>query len=154
MSKRYDIKTEIKNLPYNIKNIIGWVPILWNNFDWAGDHFLLEIIEHKLKTMKNYFENDTIICDEEAKQIVEQISSCIDACGHLITTDFESELLDKHYDKYPKSLEKFFESPNIPMSDEERKDFDQMTKSIDEKTQLYQHQLFDTMRDKCSWWWD
>jgi len=40
------------------------------------------------------------------------------------------------------------------LSEEERKDFLDMRKIIEEKELEYNHQLFDTMRDYHDQWWD
>ena len=47
----------MKNFFWNIKRIVKWLPILWNNFDWDGE-FLFEIMAIKLKFMEDHFYND------------------------------------------------------------------------------------------------
>lgn len=159
MSQHYDLITEIKNLPFNIKNIFDWSKVLWNNFDWSGD-FLLEIIEYKLKRMKQYMEVDTFVCKESAKEDIDQINSCLEACRNLISNDFESDLAIKHYDKYPIKYERYVDEKGLRhtvwknMGEQEKIEFDEMTKLIDEYQEKYKHQLFDTLREKYNWWGD
>jgi len=159
MSQRYDFVQEIKNLPFNIKNILGWLKVLWNNFDWSGD-FLLEIIEYKLQRMKRYMEVDTFVCEESAQEDIDQINSCLEACKNLISNDYETDLAVKHFDKYPvvwlhKADENGHEYTTMQsMGEQEKIEFDEMTKLIDEYQEKYKHQLFDTLREKYGWWGD
>ncbi len=154
MSQKYDIITEIKNLPFNIKNIFQWSKILWNNFDWSGD-FLLEIMEYKIQRMKNYMQKDTVICKEDADKEIKEMNACLDALGHLISKDFEISLIDKFHEKYPYGdLEKYFLHINDPWSDEKKKDFDKMHKEIEMLNKKYKSQLFDMLKNKYDWWGD
>jgi hypothetical protein len=153
MSKRYDVITEIKNLPFNIKNILGWSKVLWNNFDWSGV-FLLEIIEYKLKRMKKYMQEDTVIIEENANKDVAEMNICLDALNHLISNDYEHELIEKFYEKYPQDLENWIKYVNNTWSKEKRKDFDEMHKKIDILNKKYKDQLFDMLKEKCDWWGD
>jgi hypothetical protein len=153
MSQHYDLITETKNLPFNIKNILGWSKVLWNNFDWSGD-FLLEIIEYKLQRMRHYMEVDTVVCEESAQEDIDQISSCLDACRRLITDDYENEFIEKYYNKYPIDWDNYLEQLNAPMPKQQKKDWDEMHKNIDTLNEKYKHQLFDTLREKYDWWGD
>jgi hypothetical protein len=142
----YNIKRNIRNLSYNIKNIFQWSKILWNNFDWDY-RFLLDIIQYKLERMNDYFSNANITTEETYKEMINGIQSCLDACHHLISRDFESDLIDNHYNKFPFSLDKGF-------SDEQRKSFDEMLKTTAEKEKKFSAQLFDGIRDNYKKWWD
>ncbi len=150
---------ELRNLPYNIKTIFQWSKILWNNFDW--DHrYLLDLIEYKLSRMKNYFEHSDFIVQEEYDKIIEQISIALNACHQLTSREFELELLEPHYEKYPFHFDDWIDSEGrkchgiLPMGAKEKEDWEKMNKAIDEKESEYKHQLFDTMRDYSDWWWD
>jgi inorganic triphosphatase YgiF len=159
MSQRYDFIQELKNLPYNIKNIIGWSKVLWNNFDW--DHaFLLEVLEYKLSRMKKYFENGKITTVETYDEMLEKLNIALTACNQLVSRDFESELIDPHYEKYPFHVDEWTDEQGRkvhgkhPMKGQERKDFLAIDKKIKKQEKKYKHQLFDTMRDYHDWWWD
>jgi hypothetical protein len=153
MSKRYDLLTEIKNLPFNIKNIFDWSKVLWNNFDWSGN-FLLEIMEYKLKRMQRYMEVDTVILREDADKEVTEMQLCLDAIKQLISEDYEIEFVEKYYEKYPIDWERYLDQLNAPMSKEQHKDWEEMHKNIDTLKEKYKHQLFDLLRDKYDWWGD
>jgi len=143
----------IKRFFYNIKNIYGWSKILWNDFDWDYN-YLLKIMQYKLSKMKYYFENDTVICDDEAKKVSERISTCLDACNHLVDMDFEYELIHKHYEKYPIRDDYWLEDINKPMTEIQRAEWLEMNRLVEEKTKEYESQLFDTMKEYYRWWWD
>lgn len=159
MSQKHNIMKKIKNLFYNIKNIFRWSKILWNNFDWDYT-YLLEIIEYKLFCMKEYFENAKITTSETYAEMSEKIDIALDACHQLTSRDFESKLLDPHYEKYPFRADEWNDGQGrkvhgmLPMESKEKEDFLAMTKKIDDKEKEYKHQLFDTMRDYYDWWWD
>jgi hypothetical protein len=156
MSRHYDFIQEVKNLPFNIKNIFDWSKVLWNNFDWGGN-FLLEIMEYKLQRMKRYMEVDTVIIKEEADKDVAEIDLCLDALKHLISNDYEHNLIVNYQDKYPekyKDIETFFDNINKPMGKVEKIDWDKMNNDIKELEEKYKHQLFDTLREKYNWWGD
>jgi hypothetical protein len=147
----YNIKRNIKNLPYNIKNIFQWSKILWNNFDWDY-RFLLDIIQYKLERMNNYFSNANITTDETYKEMLNSIQSCLDACHHLTSGDFENDLLDDHYDEFPFSLDEILSGKEF--SDEKKESFNEMSKTIVEKEKEFSAQLFDGIRDNYEKWWD
>lgn len=153
MSRHYDLLTEIKNLPFNIKNIFDWSKVLWNNFDWDGN-FLLEIMEYKLQRMKKYMEVDTVIIREEADKDVAEMDLCLDAIRHLISNDYEESIIDEYHEKYPIDWEHYLEQLNTPMPKEQKKDWKEMHKNIDTLKDKYKHQLFDTLREKYNWWGD
>ena len=157
--RKYDIIHEIKNLPYNIKNIIRWSKILWNNFDW-DDSYLLEIIEYKLSRMKEYFETANITTQETYAEMLEKINIALNACHQLISRDFEMELLNPYFEKYPFHIDEWEDEQGetvhgmLPLDGQEKEDFASMNKKIVDKEKEYNHQLFDTMRDYHDWWWD
>lgn len=153
MSQHYDLFTEIKNLPFNIKNIFDWSKVLWNNFDWGGN-FLLEIMEYKLKRMKRYMEVDTVILREDADKEVEEMQLCLDAIKQLISEDYEIEFVEKYYEKYPIDWDHWLDQLNAPMSEDQHKDWEEMHENIDNLKKKYKHQLFDLLRDKYDWWGD
>ena len=41
----------------NIKRLIGWIPVLWNNYDFDGAYLLI-VIEYKLKRMERLFREE------------------------------------------------------------------------------------------------
>ena len=159
MSRHYDLITEIKNLPFNIKNIFAWSKVLWNNFDWGGD-FLIEIMEYKLQRMKKYMEEDTCIDEESAQNDIDQISSCLEACDILLNNKERQDLVVAHYDKYPIEWIRYNDEKGRrhtimnPMDEQEKVEFNKMEEIIKAHEEKYKHQLFDTLRKKYDWWGD
>jgi hypothetical protein len=144
---------KIKRFLYNIKNIYGWSKILWNNFDWDGA-YLLKIIEYKLSKMEKYFENGEITTPETYQEMLDKINIALSACKQLTSREFELELLDAHYEKYPIRYDHWLEDINKPMTEIQHAEWVEMNRLIDEKEKEYNRQLFDTMRDYHDWWWD
>lgn len=153
MSQRYDFMQELKNLPYNIKTIFQWSKVLWNNFDWSST-FLLEIMEYKLKRMKRYMQVDTVIVEEDANKQIEEMELCLDAIKHLMSEDYETEFIEKYYEKYPIDWERYLDQINSPMPKEQRKDWEEMHENIKQINEKYKHQLFDTLYEKLEGWGD
>ena len=154
-----NIIKKIKRIPYNIKTILQWSKILWNNYDW-DDGFLLDIIEYKLSRMKKYFESAEITTTETYDEMLEKLNIALNACHQLISRDFELELLAPYYEKYPFHIDEWKDENGLghhgmlPMKGKEKRDFLAMNKIIEKKESEYNHQLFDTMRDYHDWWWD
>jgi hypothetical protein len=154
--KQNIIEKQIKNIPYNIKNIVGWIPILWNNFNWDG-LFLCDILEYKLKLMKQYFERDAII--DDSQKVVNEISICLNALAQLKDDKYEEVLHDQYLKDFP------FRMPKTePVSGGQRIIFDyrdgeleankEYWKACDIKKKELNKQLFDTIKKNIDGWWD
>lgn len=80
----------------SIKNIIRWIPTLWNDRDWDGT-YMHQIMKKKLEHMKVYFETTNI--DFEGRlRVIEYISLCIKMLNKIIEDDFyndSSSMIDK-----------------------------------------------------------
>ena len=153
------IITEIRNLPYNIKNIFGWSRVLWNNFDW--DHnYMLVILEYKLTKMKRYFENSKWIDEEEGSKTAKEIDVCLQACNKLLDEEYKREIYGKFYEKYPITLNEWLDEQGrtvhgmLPMVGEKKKEFTKAYKLADKTDNELRHQLFDNIRDNFEGWWD
>lgn len=85
-----ELKREIKRIPKNIKNIIDWIPVLWNNHSWDFS-FFNEIILHKLKKDEKYFRNSHIIVDWEI--VADEIREVIDNLEEYMNQTSSHELL-------------------------------------------------------------
>ena len=58
---------KIKNIYYQLKNVIKWLPIIWKDRDWDYGYFY-RILYFKLKNMEKYF-NHSLCAKERAKEI-------------------------------------------------------------------------------------
>jgi hypothetical protein len=156
----HEIVTEVRNLPYNIKNVFGWSRVLWNNFDW--DHnYMLVILEYKLKKMKKYFETANWLEKAENDKTANEISVSLDACSKLLDEEYKNEIYGKFYEKYPIStFEEWIDEQGRTvhgmksMVGEERREFTKAYKLADKTDKELRHQLFDNMRDNFEGWWD
>jgi hypothetical protein len=50
------MKTIFSNVAYKTRNLIRWLPVIWNDFDWDYA-FLLRIMEFKFRNMADCLEN-------------------------------------------------------------------------------------------------
>jgi hypothetical protein len=77
----YRITSFPKDFYHGIKNIIRWIPIIWEDYDWDWE-YLANIMEYKLRRMSKQFKKDspwsysanrnskdTLICAELIKRI-------------------------------------------------------------------------------------
>lgn len=76
----------IKRLFWNIKRLIQWFPVIWNNFDfdWV---YLLKIVRCKLKTMEEFYESDKPNC-VDAEKHAKSIKICRVLCNRLIADEY------------------------------------------------------------------
>ena len=77
----------MKNLFWNITNIMRWIPVLWNNWDWDFC-FLLIIMEHKLNRMASRFESKG--CAVDSKKMARQIRICALLCERIKKDNYDS----------------------------------------------------------------
>ena len=75
----------IQRFFFNIKRIIEWIPILYNNFDWDY-YYLLKIISFKLKLMEKHFREDG--CTTSAKENAKEMKALIEICNRLIEDNY------------------------------------------------------------------
>ncbi len=75
----------LKRLLWSIKNVISWIPILWNNFDW-DESFLLRIMEFKLRKMSKYFKDKGIAAN--SKQQSEQCRIAAILCKRIAESNY------------------------------------------------------------------
>jgi hypothetical protein len=70
---------KLRNTWYKIKRIIDWFPLLWKDQDWDYGYLLI-ILKHKLKRMRDCLNENNIIRDlektcKEIDQVIEAIDS-------------------------------------------------------------------------------
>lgn len=76
----------IKRLFWNIKVVIQWLPIIWNSFDFSWI-YLIKVIQHKLKSMEEFYESDkpNLMC---AKENIKSIKTCRILCERLLDSEY------------------------------------------------------------------
>ena len=62
----------IKNLIYNIKLIIRWIPRLWNTYDWDYG-YLLKLEKNKLEDMIQWYEKNDYGSLESGPEVYKQL---------------------------------------------------------------------------------
>ena len=90
----------IKRLCWNIKVVIQWLPIIWNNFDfdWC---YLIEVFQHKLKLMEKFYKSDNTVC-VDAERHTKSIKICRILCDRLIADDY-MDCLGLEFTKFDKT---------------------------------------------------
>ena len=84
----------IKRFFFNIKRIVEWIPILYNNFDWDY-YYLLKIISFKLKLMEKHFREDGVTM--AAEKHANEMKSMIEICDRLIADDYAEIPYGRNY---------------------------------------------------------
>jgi len=76
----------LKNLYWNIKRLIQWIPIIWNdfNFDWV---YLIKVVRLKLKLMEEFYESNDPVC-VDAEKHAKSIKICRILCDRLIADEY------------------------------------------------------------------
>lgn len=62
----------MRQLIWNIKNILYWIPKLRNNYNFDS-HYLLELIVHKLKLMYPVFKNGVHVGSDKNTQTIKDL---------------------------------------------------------------------------------
>lgn len=87
----------LRNLKTSIKNIIYWFPIIWKDRDW-DDHYIFEILKHKLKAVSKHHEEKKHYVGWERE--VSLMNTAIKLMGYVQNehySDVAHEILDKKY---------------------------------------------------------
>lgn len=126
----------MKKLIWNIKNIIRWIPVLWNNWDWDYG-FLYSIMLNKLNNMYDFFMSSSAMI-ADAQETAEQIKYIIDRLDRLANYSHAEYLTDADFNwesATEEEIEKIFKDANV----------------LEEKDH---QEIFDFMRDNIRGWWD
>lgn len=80
-----------------IRHIIGWIPVIWRDYDW--DHvFLYIIMREKMRRMRLNHERVRLI--EDWEKVAGELRECEDALGRLIEDDYDMERYRAHREKF------------------------------------------------------
>lgn len=118
----------IKNKIRQIRNLIRWIPIIWNDRDWDY-YFIYEMLKQKLINVEKFTRGKGIhyYNNVDANNILKAIDM-IDKVQH-----------EYHIDKY--------------LSESKEWDHNGMTKSIEDHDKARQ-ELFQYLSDNIEKWWD
>lgn len=154
----YKIVSIPLNFYHNICNIISWIPVLWNNWDWDWQ-FLMKILEFKLTRMQKFFASDDCII-KDGSQVSAQIKVCVDLIKKIQNDDWIQDEWDKHEEKWgPYQRENGipFRRTNAVAGkslEQERQEFRRLCHLEDYKREKAWDVLFRVMRRRMRHWWE
>jgi len=85
----------MRNIFHNIKRLLYWFPIIWKDRDW-DEHYLFIVLQHKLKSMENFFRNHGHFIGTEKQ--AENIKICVLLLQRLIDDNY-LEIAFKFHEK-------------------------------------------------------
>ena len=99
----HKIKVEIKSIIYGIKNIIIWLPIIYQDRHWDYS-FLFTIMTKKMELMEQFYADESNTWVVDAKVYAEDIRKAVAELKYIADGKFEEEaykpLHDKHMEEY------------------------------------------------------
>lgn len=151
----YALSREPGRFVDKIKNIIRWIPVLWDDHDW--DHaYLIRMMHAKIRNMRQYHEEAQFTGDWE--ETVKQLKIAEDCLYRLSEDDYNREAWDAYHKKWPeREWEKDKEGDFFtmaPLSDEQHKE---LTALFDEEERLRKQDLktfADMFATHVRDWWD
>jgi len=92
----HDGKYYHKYFKQGVKNIWYWFPIIWKDRHW-DDHYIYEILQHKLKEQANYIaKNDR---HTRAQLDAKRMRLCVKLIKKVQEEDYVIEYMDYHKDR-------------------------------------------------------
>lgn len=169
----------ILHIPIGIRNIIYWIPVIWNDNNYDS-MYTFDLIEYKLKYIRNSIKNgpyvDSIRDSEYIDIVIKLIKSIKEDYYELeyyeycdIEYKFEEVLspdgkvryslksnilnlrIEGYYNKYPLVYKTITSQYGIPETDDEKVSIAmRMSNEIQEKASRL---LFKILEDKIKTWW-
>ena len=142
---------------YKIKNVIRWLPVIWNDadFDYA---YLIDIIGFKLLNMYKFFSNDKLTVCVDSNEIALEIKEVLDAITRYRNNDYCKEwyslLYQKHGDICGTANPFRLHFPQSNDNDKAVKIWSMLNKRSDDLQQKDFEFVFDTLKNKLQNWWD
>ena len=92
-----------------IKNVIGWIPVVWNQFDFDY-HYSLEVFKHQLLKQARFMESNQAVCvdshisAEKIRMIVRLMDKVYNEeyameYQERLANEFGKDVLDFHFEK-------------------------------------------------------
>lgn len=147
----------MKTLIRRVKNIIRWLPVLWNDADFDYG-YLVEMLEFKLKNMQEFFANDKLTVCIDADKISLEIGEVVAALHRYNNDDYGTEWYNLLYQKHGEicgttnPFRLYF--PNSTDNDRAYKIWQSLNRRSDDLKQQDFEFIFDTLKDKLQEWWD
>lgn len=143
-------------LIYNIKNVIRWLPIIWQDRDFDYE-YLLDITAFKLLNMYKFFSSDNAVC-ADSNEVALEIKEALDALARYRNNDYCKNWYDLLYQKHGeiKGLTNPYRLEFTQSNDNERalKIWKSLNRRADDLQQQDFEFVFDTLKRKLQEWWD
>lgn len=156
---RYDI-------PYGIKNLIRWFPVIWKDRNW-DQYFIYVILHRKLSLAEKALRNGYHLY---ADKTADNVKLCVLLLDRLIKDEYHEIAFKQHKRKWGEADFQFKKLqdgtgnsllnivyPNVKNEkdkENERKDFLRSIKNSDELRNQDIDLLFETMKKHIQGWWD
>jgi len=154
----------IKRFYRKIKNILSWMPILWENYEW--DYvYLLKIIKKKLELMEDFYLHSEQAYSLDSEKTADDIREAIAILDRMIECDYLSVALEKFDEKYPDYEWGKFDTKPVEgrtdavewvndMTEEQQKLFRECGKISDDMENLDYEAFFNYLKNRLRFWWD
>jgi len=154
----HKIKVEIKSIIYGVKNIIIWIPIIYQDRHWDYS-FLFTIMIKKLELMEEFYADESNTCCADARVYAEDIHNAVAELKYIADGKFDEEaykpLHDKHMEKYGEyTLENVLESANAPKPEGHSEWIEGMVKESDRLYNEHMDEFCRIFKEKVRYWWD
>lgn len=163
-----DIVHPFKKFYWNIKNLIIWFPIIWNNRYWDY-YYLIRIMRFQMLKMADFFESDNTV-SRDIENNAKRIRTVIKLMDKVYEEDYAFEYLDQIEDLYGKRKFESYPVENNPQlkklsieytndySNEELKRIDKHEKELflksHEKQEKAHRILWKMIEQNIRKWWD
>ena len=148
-------KDTFRMVPRFFKNIKRWWPILLRDEQWDNG-FFEDIIEHKLRLMKDFFESDdTHIAQGEVDKILKEINTALGALERLdedAYDDLPEGFQPEH--RFVKNDDDSYYLDTIYHPDFQKQDVFNHFIEGEKKRQADYDLLYDTLKKHSRGWWD
>ena len=153
--------TGIRRFFKGIKNIFAYMGIIYRDNDWDYD-FFIELVEFKLKRMRNYFMHGDIITRESYNEIVEGIDRTLKCIENYRNSSDEAIPcpINIRHDLVPckDSSNYEFVTVNVdtgkPLTDEEEKIYTKYIKDCFNYEKEQWKSIWETIKEEGEKWWD
>tara|TARA_R100000951_G_scaffold86832_1_gene74585 strand:+ start:1941 stop:2459 length:519 start_codon:yes stop_codon:yes gene_type:complete len=151
MSKLKEILIDINYWPRRkwrqIKNVIGWIPVVWKQFDFDY-YYSLDVFKHQLLKQAKYMESDKAM-DKDSKIDAKKIRTVVRLMDKVYNEEYACEYQQKLKDKYGAEVMdfEFLDIPEYP-SMKYRYEVDEKYRSIRDEIKENSKKWFNESQDK------
>lgn len=157
----------IRDICTSIYYVFKWLPVIWKDRQW--DYvFLLIILRHKLKMMRDFFNKDAMYVG--AEKDAKDMDLCIKLVNRLINDDYLINVFKHHekkwgelqmksvpYEEDPRLHKLEFSVPNVKTESDDKKERIQRNflHNLEEKQKKQDLELLTKLLNKHLFkWWD